>query len=495
MKGISGIGSRKLVIVVLFTVSSLYAKSQDLNVVSGTLYFSPNSYVYCASNVSNSGTIELDASSSGCSQLKIDGAISNQGTMKQWQYLPSIGHHSISSPMASGFDQTSGNSNSLYTYNSITGSWNFLPTLNGTGTGYFAPVGANGFLNSIGNFSVSGTPNLAFNYSLGYVSNVAQGGSGSGWNLIGNPFTCGLDWSSVVKSSVSDVFYVWDPTASVYQYYAPNTLSGSYTASSSILSDVIPPMQSFWVQAQGANASVTGSMSSTGSISENGTLYKSMPENFIVSIQSTTDENLSDATWIKNISGHTLGFEYAEDAWKLMNPSKPNLFSSFIDQKLAINAIDLDSVQIIPIGFHSNIIGEKYKVKVEQLNTNETYQVFIKDNMIDSIQEITSSSYIFKNQGWEEDSPRFYIVFKNQELSVSQPSSSHIAWWYQIDNVISIKTSSVITCGFSVYRLDGTNVYNGILTNGYSQFNCFSAGVYIIRFQHPSLAHLKIFIL
>ena len=46
------------------------------------------------------------------------------------------------------------------------------------------------------------------------------GGSGSGWNLIGNPYTCGLDWSTVSLTNVNSAFYIWDPATTTYKYYS-----------------------------------------------------------------------------------------------------------------------------------------------------------------------------------------------------------------------------------------------------------------------------------
>ena len=137
--------------------------------------------------------------------MKIGGSVTNNGSIVHEQYLGSTGHHGISSPMTAGFGSTSGTASALYEYDAASsgvyvGSYvsNGTATTSTVGRGFFAPVGSAGdFLSSTGSFTVTGTPNTTHDWTLSYVTNSQSGASDNGWNLIGNPYSATLDWSSV----------------------------------------------------------------------------------------------------------------------------------------------------------------------------------------------------------------------------------------------------------------------------------------------------------
>ena len=74
---------------------------------------------------------------------------------------------------------------------------------------------------------------------------------------MGNPYTCGLDWTLVTKTNLNNAYYIWDESTSSYLFYSG---SGGGT-----LTGVIPPMQAFWVQATGST-SIATTMSADGTV-------------------------------------------------------------------------------------------------------------------------------------------------------------------------------------------------------------------------------------
>jgi hypothetical protein len=78
---------------------------------------------------------------------------------------------------------------------------------------------------------------------------ISLGHSGNYWNLLGNPYTCAMDWSSdgINKEDVAgSAMYIWDPALNNFQggYRTHNGMTGVPEGTSPI----IPALQGFFVQ-------------------------------------------------------------------------------------------------------------------------------------------------------------------------------------------------------------------------------------------------------
>ncbi|MCT4582576.1 MAG: PKD domain-containing protein [Flavobacteriales bacterium] len=96
--------------------------------------------------------------------------------------------------------------------------------------------------------SVKGAPNNGFT-----LANVTNGGSGSGddqngWNLIGNPYPCTIDWNTLTPVSVDAAYWIWNATAGNYGVYQTGAGSGTNGVDNHIAHS-----QAFWVHASAAS--------------------------------------------------------------------------------------------------------------------------------------------------------------------------------------------------------------------------------------------------
>ena len=455
--------------------------------VGSTAVSSLDGKVSLSGNLVNNGTLNLSASSSGYSQLKVGGTITNSGTISQSQYIGSTGHHGISSPMTSGFTTTSGTSSTLYGYNATTGAWDMSPTTSTVGAGFFAPVQAsNGFQSAAGGFSVTGTPNTSHTHSLGYAANTATGGSGSGWNLIGNPYTCGLDWTSVTKTNVNNAYYVWDAYNGTYQYYSGSALTGTYLAASSILSGVIPPMQAFWVQTTASGGSIVSTMASDGTVASSPTFYKTAPDNLILYAEDLNDPSLSDAMWITHAAGYTNDFEGDQDAWKRTNyGGQANIYSYHDGEKLAINAMDLSSTTSIPVGVGAPEAGRKYRIVLEQLVNNQAYQVVLEDKLMNSFTDITSEGYVFTYGPWQNEDPRFVLHINQSTVGLGEQTAPEVKVYQQGERLV-IHGEAQKHSSYTLLRADGRILESGSLSAGMASIKAPQGGMYIIQIDGVS---------
>jgi hypothetical protein len=370
--------------------------------------------------VANAGTITINANSTNggtYGQLKVDGPYppGNSGVVSAYQYVPSTGWHLLSSPTSGGFNAstTTLDATKLYGYNGA--AWMTQgQNLSTIGAGYIGMVGTGGVLNTSGTFLSQGAPNTSVNCSLNYLSNSAAGGSGSGWNLVGNPFTCNLDFSALKNSNsgISNAYYVWDPTAAsgagVYKYYAANAISGQYLDASATLSGTIPPFQGFWVQTASSGQTLAFSMANHGTVSNSNPLLKTVIDNLILTVQDLNNRSLEDATWLAHDPVQTRHYNSEGDAWKMDNGSGvPNIWTEHQNKRFAVNAFDLMDGAPIPLGFSSSKVGERFQIHLEQVTDGSTYGGILEDVITGTFTDLNQGNYVFTHHDFV--GPRFFL--------------------------------------------------------------------------------------
>jgi len=438
----------------------------------------------------NGSNLVLNANSSSYSQLKFS-SLSGSGGIVQENYISS-GAHMISSSVASGFTNSSGDESKLYSYNAATGAWNSIGSSIGTpGMGYFANVDPsnNPFISAAGTSNVSGTPNTSNTWTISNALNTAPSSSNtssSGWNLLGNPYTCGLDFSNVYSNNsslIENSFYIWDATAGGgaggYLYYSGGGLSSA----------IIPPMQAFWVQAKTSQSgSITTTMSADGTVASSPTYYKTRPDNLVLHAALLGDTLISDRMWVAHVSGTTSSFDGAYDAWKMTNgPLMPNIYSYVDAEGIAINALDLNGNQIIPVGFDYVDVGAKFRITLEQVTNGQVYQVYLEDKALQQFHDLNQGDYPFTHQVWTQEEPRFALHVSQSTLGTEESDASPtslviyqdgarlMVHWYDSDQV-----------NYRLVTVDGKEVSKGAIESGLQSLDApVVSGVYILELAHP----------
>ena len=457
---------------------------------SGTLEVDPGASLIITGNLSSSGTITINADSTGYGQVKVEGTISNSGTISQEQYISSTGHHGISSPMTTGFGTTSGTASSLYEYDASTnGVYVGAYVGNGTaststvGRGFFAPVGNSGdFLTAIGEFSVTGTPNTSHDWTLSYVTNSQSGASDNGWNLIGNPYSATLDWNSVLSgrgSNVNGAIYVWDPSNS--QYMSWTTLGGVNGGS-----QYIPPMQAFWVQTTsggtGTAYDVSTTMSSNTLTTQSPTFQKNQNDILKLSVLDLSNSDKSDEIIIANVLGSLDGFDENIDAWKLPNDGgNPNIFTFDTGDQLAINAVDLSTPKVIPMGIDAPQSGSLYQLSLEQVVNADLYDVLLEDKFLNTFTDITKTSYSFQYGVWPNNTPRFNLhLSATNTIGIGEDMKDN-SYVYQHGNQVFINSEGDNYTSYELWAIDGRLIQKGRISTSVTKFTKPQTGLYLIK--------------
>jgi len=466
------------------------AWSQELFVsASESITVNPGTAVYVGGDVTNNGSIDLKASAGSYAQLKLTGTYSGTGTFSQQQYLTS-GWHLISSPVTDGYNGSSnGSISALYAFNTDLAGGNpsyvaWSTSYNEPDRGYYAKVGSAGnLLSTAGLVTVTGAPTTttsarSIGLTSAVTSNGSANGSGTGWNLLGNPYSCGLDWytyqNNTFPAILNNAVYIWDPTL--------GSGAGGYNPYSAYVTGAltIPPMQGFWVQVfYPSGGTLPASDMATYGTLETATFFKQLPPRLDLVVTAVGDSARTDRAILAHISGSSLAFEGTTDAWKLSNGSgMPNLMSrdDATGQELSINALDLGEPGVVPVAFRGGIPGEKWTITADG---DWAGDVLLEDRLLGTFTDLRAGAHTFTHAGWTFEESRFRLHYVpaaalgDDELAVA--GNSLIA--YAADEWVWVRSSGeVVLCA-----LDGRVVARAAGADGIQRIPRPATGIYVVR--------------
>ncbi len=209
---------------------------------------------------------------------------------------------------------------------------------------------------------VSGTMNVSdVSVDLTYTS-----GQGEGWNLLGNPFTCALDWDDfTIPANVSGTVYVYDEATQ--DYISWNGTEGDLT------DGIIPVSNAFFVKASAAVSGFT--IPEAARTLGNTDFYKSSAAGSFKAILNF--KGMSNNTWYSHKTDASPEYDEAYDAFNLHSMAKrPEIYSrSSNGDELMVNATN--NVERITTGI---IIYEEgqYKLTFEGIDAFEE-KLFLRD--------------------------------------------------------------------------------------------------------------------
>src|SRR5690606_9177233 len=280
------------------------------------------------------------------------------------------------------------------------------------------------------------------------IINVAVAANGNGYNLIGNPYPSNIEIQGedgfLATNPQINAIYFW-----THQYpllesgYVGNNYA-AFTQAGSNLGDLdyISTAQGFIVR---TNARGTVEFNNAMRVNTNADFYKTEDEierNRIWLSLSASATKL-DQILVGYITGATDEQDNQIDADVLIK-GKTALYSIIDEKELAVQGrtLPFDSSDIVPLGFFTETPGA-FKIKMEDFDGlfAEGQQVFLKDNQVENIHNLSESDYEFETEAGEFKD-RFEIVYQETPTMNVQDFWANGILIYQSKNEIIVESEN-----------------------------------------------------
>jgi len=436
--------------IVISKTGAVFTINRNIN-ISGDLTVEPEAYLTNNGMYVNvTGNALFKADESGMSSFINNGTFNVFGSITAQQYLTSERWHLVSAPVSNTTINTYLDIY-LQEYNEPDNSWAFLvqPTslLINTGQGYAAWASDALTGSVIVNFS-GGTLNNS-NYQITNLD-YTPASEKAGFNLVGNPYPCAIDWNSNWATSnlsgwaiiyENGIFRGWHPTLFGYNGKTDG---------------IIPMSNGFWVRALDYNASLTFPASER--VHNSQYFYKNTetlnyPE---IKLQVSGNNYMEEAIVIFHPEG-TSGFDGYYDLEIFENVAEaPRIYSLMPNGNFAVNVMPPNYEDIIiPVGFEAGIPGQ-YKIDITMLsNFNSDFNIYLEDLITGIFSKLFEGFSVEFGHEILFDPHRFNLHFTKDIYGINEITNAGIKV-YSNHDIIFVKMPENLSGKISVFDLPGS---------------------------------------
>jgi len=320
-----------------------------------------------------------------------------------------------------------------------------------------------------------------------------------GWNLVGNPYPCAIDWDlgNWTKQNIWGTIYIYNGTT--YLYWDGVNQVGN------IAGGVIPSMQGFYIWADSIGPAVL-SIPTDARVHSSQSNYKNTNTKDDLLKLSVEGNNLIDETFIYFSETATEEFDANFDAYKL--PGKylpptpgweveaPQLYSIVPGDMLSINVLPYDEDHtIVHLGFEPKD-ETTYKISASEFESFESktklYLEDLKERKLINLRE--NANYEFTGSP-TDPIERFLVHFSQTEVTLTQHNFNEVDIWSN-NKTIFIDNTNNYQGEVVIYNVMGQKVYHGTLEGSVNTIGMTSqSGYYIVRvITDQNLQTVKVFI-
>ncbi|MFZ4726899.1 MAG: hypothetical protein ACOYMD_15805, partial [Paludibacter sp.] len=417
--------------------------------------------------------------------LNPEGGLAVSGIINVKQYLISGRNWYVSSPVTAASTSVIHTASSVQSYNEQTAAWSIESGLMVAMKGYVAVSPASSV-----SVTFTGTLNSG-GQSIGLTRHT--GVAKEGFNLVGNPYPSYVNWESALSNVVTTFIKpsMWfrsrnaGNTAYIFDTY--NALNHTGTSNNNNLSigvtANIPPMQAFWVKVDEAHSSGTLAFDNSmrlhqdQSISTN-RLKSPAVENAmqkVVRLQISNGTNCDETIVLFNANASNEFDDYDSQKMTNGNADIPEIYTMAGNEHLVINGLNNTTTNPdISLGF-TTAKANTFTINATEIsNFDENTSVLLRDNLLNTEQELTINSvYEFTSEPTTTET-RFSIIFKTKSITTEIANvDGYIDVYKNADNqlIVKCKNKNCSDDVVSIYNLMGEKLISKELSGNTTIIN------------------------
>jgi hypothetical protein len=322
-----------------------------------------------------------------------------------------------------------------------------------------------------------------FNTEEVTVDLTRTNGKGYGWNLVGNPYPAGLDWTLLdvdENSKIEDSFWLWMPKDKKYGAYSVAT-----DIPINIESSVIPSNHAFLVKVKLGEPQGSITFKPTAQVPSQGNYLKSAK---VSSVPYVKFAGLAGAVKDEIAVAFVEDASFAYDKYDLEKrfanqQSVFELYTNAGSTQAAINAIPLNGTYTLPLGYNALKSGN-FGIEMVRDNTDNVSCVLIdKELGVERLMR-RGDKYEFTVNKAEKNISRFELKFTNIITSDKPIEQGQFEFdLFAKDHGIYISFSPMdFELNFEVIDINGRLLNAGELIDNHNVLlGVYDKGVYIVR--------------
>jgi len=436
--------------------------------------------------------LTLKSNASGTSTFVSDGTLTVSGTTAVEQYLATTRNWYVSSPVSNAVAPAGYTYYGRYEPGGTETGWTAVSVGAGlvAGKGYIALPGTTGlpitFTTQSGGTLNSGNITIPITYT-------ALATSAKGFNLIGNPYPSHLTWTKTfVDNNVSliepSIYYrtnagsVNSGVGAAWSFKTYNSSTNEFSPAGT--TNIIPPMQAFWIKAKTSgnlilNSDLTKSHQTSNPLKAPA-LKNTNRQRVRLEVSNGTR---TDETLLLFDANATDGYDVFDSPKFTESNSEVQIYTSIGNEKFVMNGMKtLPLNQEIALGFVQGN-ATSFSLKANEIsNLPNDVRVILKDNVTKAETDLTDglTSYQFTPEVISTD--RFSLFFRAPGVTTGIENGTNINVQVFVNAANQITIIGAEKSTYSIYNAVGQQIEFGKLNANRETLNTkLDAGIYVVR--------------